>query len=70
MKIPIHTPADIKMLQAEYTAYEENQLFDVVRAIRNRSMTREAYYKLWHRLRRFTWGLKHLKNVCASPIFE
>ena len=66
MKIPISSPKDRKMLCAEYSAYEENAVFDTLRFIRDRTMTRDNYRALWHWLRRFRWNSK--RNVFETGL--
>ena len=65
-KIPTrNTSKDWQMLNDEYEARKENEQFNLLRSIRNRTMTRVGYYKTMHRIRRFCWGLKQNKFLCS-----
>ena len=66
MKIPINNTAeDRQRLNDEYMAYEENRRFDLLRSIRERTMTRKSYYEIHSGLRKFVWGLKQNKFLAC-----
>lgn len=57
--IPIFKTEEEKLwFRDRYEAEEMNRQYDTKMAIRTRSMTRDAYYKLQHGLRKFFYGLK------------
>ena len=66
LKIPINnTLKDRQRLHDECMACEENRQFDLLRSIRERSMTRESYYEVHSTLRKFVWGLKQNKFLAC-----
>ncbi len=61
-KIPFYrTAKEREMLAIEWTAYEENRTFDIMKSIRNRTMNKVTYVKLNHWLRKFVWYCKQNK---------
>lgn len=63
------TPEEKQLFRDEWEAYEENQRYDICLSIRNRTMTKELYYKLIHSLRLFFWHGKQNMFKPMSYIF-
>ncbi len=66
MKIP--NKEDMKRLNEEYAAHEENRHFDVKRSIKHRTMTRKAYLCFSHGVRLLRWHLGQGKFVAGAYI--
>ena len=64
-----NTPKDKAMLRDEYLAHETNQRRDIQLSIRNRTMTKEMYYKVTRSLRTFWQHWQQNKFVADDYIF-
>ena len=59
-RIPISFRNKSKVLMFEEEAYSMNHSFDTQKSIRDRTMTRESYYKLTSWMRGFTRNIRKI----------